>query len=59
MTEPRQRIVGLSLNEMWAASRQRTGCCHFCDAELKVGEDHTICDKCWDSMVPEEEREED
>jgi hypothetical protein len=49
----------MSLDEMWSASRQRTGCCHFCDAQITAGEDHTICDKCWDLMVPEEEREED
>ena len=59
MTDPRQRLIGMSLGEMWSASKQRTGCCHFCDAQLTAGEDHTICDKCWDLMVPEEEREED
>lgn len=58
MIKPRQRLGSMSLDEMWSASRQRTGCCHFCDVQLTAGEDHTICDKCWDQMVPEE-REED
>lgn len=59
MTDPRQRLSGMTLSDMWSASRQRTGNCHICDTPLGPSEDHTICDTCWDAMVPEEEREED
>jgi len=47
----------MSLDEMWKASRRRTGLCHSCGAQLKVTEDHTLCDVCWDLMIPVEMEE--
>ena len=57
MTDFPARIGSMSLDEMWQASRRRTGLCHSCGAVLTVTEDHTLCDVCWDLMLPIEPEE--
>jgi len=51
------KVRSMSLDEMWKASRRRTGLCHSCGAQLKVTEDHTLCDVCWELMIPVEMEE--
>ena len=54
MTDFPARICSMSIDDMWRASRRRTGLCHSCGAQLQVTEDHTLCDVCWDLMIPVE-----